>query len=310
MPKILYFLLFLSNIALAQTEPSFQSRFFFEDAAGNKDTLYWGADLSATLDSDPQFGENFINEPFDSIFEVRATTEPYFSDYTTNPIVVPASDLPSQFDCDVADGGFFYILMSLKYPPVTITWDNTDFNDICRLTSFLTPIEHNLIDTPDDDFWDCSPNVCTAESNSFQFDFLHESYGCLSAPDFGIYRVEELNNGVNDTLRGVLYEGLISQYSYGPCTYLVNDIESLPISTEIEIYPNPTSDVIKIKSQNNNVQWKKMEIFTLQGKKIASQLKKEDEFFYSFKDYPAGIYFLKFLDFEGRVIQIEKVVKM
>ncbi len=310
MPKIFYFLLFLSNIALAQTEPSFQSRFFFEDAVGNKNTLYWGTDLSATLGIDSELGEVLIDEPFDSVFEVRATLDPYFSgDYTANPMVVPSQDLPDQFDCDVSNGGFFYILMSLRYPPVTITWDNADFNDICRLTSYFTPIEYNLVDTPDDDFWLCSPNVCLAESNSFQFDFLPESYGCLNAQDFGIYRTEELNNGVLDTLRGLIYEGPISQTSFGPCTYLVSDIDSSPITTEIEIYPNPTSDIIKIKSQNN-VDWERMEVFTSQGERKSSQIIESDEFSYSFRNYPTGIYFLKFLDSKSHVIYSKKVIKM
>ncbi|MEM7036751.1 MAG: hypothetical protein AAF570_07220, partial [Bacteroidota bacterium] len=45
---------------------------YFEDAAGHRDTLYLGYDLNATAGIDAAFGEvNIINDPIDSLFEVR-----------------------------------------------------------------------------------------------------------------------------------------------------------------------------------------------------------------------------------------------
>ena len=310
MKKIFYLLLFLSNLVIAQTTPSFQSRFFFEDAVGNKDTLYWGTDLSATSENDPELGEVFINEPFDSVFEVRAITEPYSFYYTANPIIVPATDLlPPQFDCDIAGGGF-YILMSLKYPPVTVSWEDADFYDVCHLRSFLTPIEHNLVDTPNDDYWSCVPSICLSESNSFQFDFFPESYGCVNAEDIGIYRIEELNNGVVDTLKGVIFENNGFESNWGPCTHLIlSELENLSANTKIEIYPNPTSNSIKIIS-DNNIDWERVEVFTSQGEKKSSQLIQGSEVSYSFENYPSGVYFLKFFNSKSQLIATKKVVRM
>lgn len=74
MKKLILFLaLFVAGIVSAQEEFSFQ--LYFEDAAGNRDTITLGYDPLATEKIDTAFGEeNLINQPWsDSTFEVRIT---------------------------------------------------------------------------------------------------------------------------------------------------------------------------------------------------------------------------------------------
>ena len=64
--------------ATAQLQtPAFIMPFWFEDAVGNKDTIWVGADNNATSGNnfDMQFGEVPIYSPFDSVFEVRAISQ-------------------------------------------------------------------------------------------------------------------------------------------------------------------------------------------------------------------------------------------
>jgi hypothetical protein len=68
---LLFFCVFSSFICKSQ---KYSFPLYFVDSAGNRDTLYFGEDPSATFGIDEQFGEvNLINKPFDSTFEVFFT---------------------------------------------------------------------------------------------------------------------------------------------------------------------------------------------------------------------------------------------
>jgi hypothetical protein len=53
--------------------PMYQADFYFQDAIGNRDTITIGYDTTANGEYNPQFGEINLSQPFDSVFEVRAT---------------------------------------------------------------------------------------------------------------------------------------------------------------------------------------------------------------------------------------------
>lgn len=66
-------ILFLVQVWLnGQPTAMFEATIWFEDAAGNRDSIVVGYDTLATEDIDPAFGEAEITSPFDSVFEVRA----------------------------------------------------------------------------------------------------------------------------------------------------------------------------------------------------------------------------------------------
>lgn len=49
----------------------FETTFYFEDAVRNMDSIRVGHDTAANYSYNPEFGESFLNTPFDSVFEVR-----------------------------------------------------------------------------------------------------------------------------------------------------------------------------------------------------------------------------------------------
>ncbi|MCB0375492.1 MAG: hypothetical protein KDD04_06205, partial [Sinomicrobium sp.] len=58
--------------AHSQQTAQFETTLYFEDAVGNRDSVIVGYDTLATHDIDPEFGEQELVSPFDSVFEVRA----------------------------------------------------------------------------------------------------------------------------------------------------------------------------------------------------------------------------------------------
>jgi hypothetical protein len=69
----LLFLMFFVLPAICYSQEEFSFELYFEDAIGNKDTLLLGYDPLATDSIDVAFGEvNIINQPWSSVFEVRA----------------------------------------------------------------------------------------------------------------------------------------------------------------------------------------------------------------------------------------------
>jgi hypothetical protein len=56
----------------AQLQPEINFKMYFDDAAGNSDTVTFGYDSLARLYIDPNFGEIDLSSiPMDSVFEVR-----------------------------------------------------------------------------------------------------------------------------------------------------------------------------------------------------------------------------------------------
>jgi hypothetical protein len=79
MKKLIILILLFPNIFFSQEEFSFE--LYFEDALGNKDTLVLGYDPLATDSIDVAFGEvNIINQPWNSVFEVRTANDDFFQD--------------------------------------------------------------------------------------------------------------------------------------------------------------------------------------------------------------------------------------
>jgi hypothetical protein len=132
---------FIWQFSFAQ---SFSFELYFEDATGAKDTLEFGYDPTATDSIDPTFQEtNIIAQPWSSQFEARiiVLTNPYafgFEEYATVP---EAGHLKKQIkleDCLDQSVHISMIQMKNAVYPVTITWDHTLFNDICRSNTIIT----------------------------------------------------------------------------------------------------------------------------------------------------------------------------
>lgn len=123
---------------------SFSFELYFEDANGAKDTLEFGYDPSATDSIDPTFQEiNIIAQPWSGQFEARiiVLTNPYAFGGEEYATVAEAGHLKKQIkmeDCLDQSVHISMIQMKNAVYPVTITWDHTLFNDLCRSNSIIT----------------------------------------------------------------------------------------------------------------------------------------------------------------------------
>jgi len=141
----LLFIILLPAISVAQ-EYSFP--LFFEDAAGNKDTLYFGFDDSATFGVDEMFGEvNLIDEPLDSVFDV------FFTDAATNQGILPSGNEIIDHCLELPHTPTYILKKQINYYnaypndyfefgiiaqnwPVTITWIQKKMEDYVKHMGF------------------------------------------------------------------------------------------------------------------------------------------------------------------------------
>ena len=127
----------LTHLASAQQQPQFIMPVWFEDAMGNRDTIWVGGDPTASYDNiNSQFGEVEILAPFDSVFEVRAV-HGFDDDWKTSKIIVEGTDSPG--GCILP--AHTRLMIHAKYLPVTISWDTTYLLDNypCNINTVLTP---------------------------------------------------------------------------------------------------------------------------------------------------------------------------
>lgn len=132
---------FIWQFSFAQ---SFSFELYFEDANGAKDTLEFGYDPTATDSIDPIFQEtNIIAQPWSGQFEARiiVLTNPYAFGGEEFATVTEAGHLKKQIkmeDCQDQSVHISMIQMKNAVYPVTITWDHTLFNDVCRSNTIIT----------------------------------------------------------------------------------------------------------------------------------------------------------------------------
>lgn len=129
------------KFSFAQT---FSFEMYFEDATGAKDTLLFGYDAAATDSIDVSFQEtNIISQPWSSEFEARITVlnPPNAWDYDEFMSVPEIGHLKKEIKKeDCLDQSLYISMIQLKNAvyPVTVTWDNSLFNDPCRINSIIT----------------------------------------------------------------------------------------------------------------------------------------------------------------------------
>jgi hypothetical protein len=118
----------------------FSYKMFFIDAAGNKDTITLGYDLLATDSIDSSFGEvNIIKQPLKTTLDVRITNEWENREFHYKPGTFHTKKQIISYDCKTFDYNHIQTIdIHTKHWPVTATWNNTIFNDVCRNGSVFT----------------------------------------------------------------------------------------------------------------------------------------------------------------------------
>jgi hypothetical protein len=147
--NLLLLLSFLS-CSLAQGQ-AFSFELWFEDAAGNKDTIVIGYDAEATWGIDPQFGEADIkDQAFRPSLDVRLADYDYFGG-VGEPELLRCEQSPWDptffhtktriypGECEeTPESEASLILLANPVFPVTMSWDPLLFQDSCRNQSFVT----------------------------------------------------------------------------------------------------------------------------------------------------------------------------
>lgn len=121
-----------------------------------------------------------------------------------------------------------------------------------------------------------------------------QNYQCY--PDYGGGYIRLLDIDVEaKTIDAKIYSPLYNKTLEGTSTFSFKDVNFIPksetgvnnaLKDNIEVYPNPVSDIINIESKNNeNLS---IEVWNLQG----ILLKKTTETNINLSSYPAGVYFL------------------
>jgi hypothetical protein len=275
-PFFLLTLILLSSFnGNAQEEFSFQ--LYFEDAAGNRDTLILGYDDNATTYIDVAFGEeNIIAQPWDSIFDTRITDE-YWNRVFYSPSGPGTFHTKKQIITFDAPSVYinFVIDMKVVHWPITLSWDSFVFNETNFTNgSFITSAQYGVWGD-----WGV-PVHYVSQENTYQV-YPDTSDGAVS-----YYTVD--NNNIY-SLWFVFANGFVS----------VHSLTNLP---DIDVSPNPFSDNFTIDS---DVPVSEVHLVDAMGKQIDFEQNANS---ITPVNCSAGIYFLSVL-FENGQSSRYKLIK-
>lgn len=126
------------QVSTAQIAPMFEMPIYFEDAIGNKDTVIVGYDPDAIANGlNLQFGETWLDTPFDSIFEVRVSHSEEWPYRTGKKIIEHYDDSPPS-DCGPSSN--VEIILHAKHFPIKISYDTAFINaSACHKNMILSP---------------------------------------------------------------------------------------------------------------------------------------------------------------------------
>lgn len=250
----------------------------FEDSKGNKDSLIFGYDPSASWGVDNEFGEiNIHGQIIDTIFDVRV------SDELESPIDTikeyDTCSLKKQIirkDCDKFPSPIAINIRCNNWP-VTAFWDSALFNTECLIGSVLTS-------THPGGWWDVG-----------------------SASDLGRVLLNQKSQvGFTSNIRDYDKQDSIAVFWVAMATknHLSLEVDLLDQEHGIHIYPNPTTGTIFIDI-NGPETIQHIELVDTSGK-IHSVAETFDSI--TLDEYESGIYFLKAVMSDQSIV-IRKIIK-
>lgn len=256
---------------------------FFIDSKNNKDTISLGYDDFATDSIDEQFGElNIISRPLSSGLDVRVTNEWWNrKSYTKTPGTYHTKKQIIKYPRN----GFFNlnsIDIKTNNWPITITWDSALFNDDLRSRSFITSI-------PIGGWWD----VGSPSNLNVQF------FQDINSINFS----SNVSKNYNPNYCYIKDMDTISVFwqSYANSSFrIINSFaKAINSNNKLNIYPNPSSNVLNIELEEDKM-WQRIELINTLGKVV-----KEESFAKSLdiQSLPAGMYYLKIYGVNSRLLQ-------
>ncbi|NUN99893.1 MAG: T9SS type A sorting domain-containing protein [Saprospiraceae bacterium] len=276
-----------SSALMAQQTPLFQMTLHFEDAIGNKDSIIIGYDSNAVSGLgliDPQFGEMVIDEPFDSVFEVRAFVA-YDSSwhYLTSKKAIHRLPFVEGSSCSIADG---LIFINIQHFPLTIRYDSALLNEnYCHGDAILSPDQ--LVLTLEN-WQDARIFYCLGKTDKIIDDFEYYLHDPEDGWLFGEFDVDGVGMS---TVRSYFYR--ISYFDDGYCATISDTEYTLPISHSARLFPNPNSSSSVMFDLGEIAEEIQVALYDLNGRCLRS--------FSSFlqqtipidlEGVPAGVYFV------------------
>lgn len=289
MKRIFTYLLMLTSQFLTAQEFSFQV--FFEDAAGNKDTVEIGYDEAGHYGLDTTFGEaDLKGTPYDSIFEVRAAAYNHELMVCENDgpekILIESKKFIVQKNCpwryheNVTSPA---VLVKSKNFPVTASWDKSLFSSgSCHAESLVV----NWMTRGWFDNCCCSDYIFVASlKDSSSYTFSHTDAIVIDG---------------GDTLRMLFFPFYAMNVSVD---------ENIQDKVLIKLHPNPTSTSFTLRLPEN-LQSESLRIISTTGVVLKTQKIKAGEKIVEVPtaDLPTGIYFLQLCTEDGAVLAKRFVV--
>jgi hypothetical protein len=269
-------LILQSLFCVCQTAtPMFMDTLYFEDAVGNKDTLWVGYDSTVIgFPFSPQFGEIEITAPFDSVFEVRVIHFGWEWPYKTYKKLISSYHKASWNACGSFNLGF--IAIQSKYPPITIRYDSTKYD--------LSGCHANTIFTP-------TPDVFVMPEW-----FWASNYHCLGSSHTYVLDTASVEETIQKEVEGMGLKELpvlfSSNFLYGPCGAPIIGTHEVSSDLDLRIWPNPASDEVQIEDKSGLAA--QMVIYNVWGQAVMEQKKAADQsrLNWNTKDWQPGIYFV------------------
>ncbi|MCB0434441.1 MAG: T9SS type A sorting domain-containing protein, partial [Mangrovimonas sp.] len=273
----------------------FSFELFFEDSEGNQDSIVLGYDQNATDDIDSAFGEdNIISVPYNSGLDVRVTDEQKALTNFPNPIPATYHTKTQiiQKNCPTSFSVLAIDIVTENWP-VTITWNSTLFNDICRNGSVFTSINPG-------GWWDTgSPSEF--ECGFYRVILLNENQTVFcDNTDYPEFPTNDNYSYLTDDNKAVS----VFWFTFGNEDILLN-IEDHVLSN-VKAYPNPTDDKLWFDINKTDLESDKVELMDINGKGV--KIKLNDDNSISIENLENGIYFLK-LKFKNGSVLLKKIIK-
>ena len=231
MRKILLYLFFSPFLVWCQKTPEFKAKFLFTDKLGNKDTIVVGHDKTASININPQFGEVDISgKPFNKILDVRITSN---NDYETKSKILDFTKCSKNGKLE------FWILIRASNLPVTMTWDNTLFQDSCYKSSLFTRTSTTVL---------YGGNSVSDPTLRFLKDkgslVIDQKYINVFNKYYN-YSIEKMDDNTQDTVQRFFMAIGKNQASVGVNDNVFNE--------KIEIIPNPVTSDLSLRFNENVV---------------------------------------------------------
>ena len=281
MKKLIFILICLvSKLSFSQT---FSFEMYFEDATGQKDTLTFGYDATATDSIDASFQEvNIISQSWSNQFEARICVfqTPYFSgeEFDTASVVGHLKKQIKKEDC--LDQSLYVSLIQLNNAvyPISISWDHSLFTDQCRSNSIITD-------------WHPGGWFDAIIGNNPEYPTILKDLDSAFYTHTSTHHIDN-NQDTTDVLFFAL--GNINQVF----------VELKELEEDMSIYPNPTTGLINL-NLNGNQQIQTVNLFDVHGQHFNTSVISNE---IDLSEFSSGIYFMEVQFDSGKKGQI-KVIK-